>query len=77
MIGSSLVEVPLNQDVDAKCNQNIETFVTQSQQLVDTIRNNIRNIDNDIQSLRDIKNKIVSWTLQGFTTRLCIIGCSD
>lgn len=65
MIGSSLVEVQLNQDVDAKLNQNIETFVTQSHQLIDTIRNNMHNIDNDIQSLQDIKNKIVSWTLRG------------
>ena len=45
--------------------RNMDKEVKQSHTLINNIKNNISNLDNDIQSLREIKAKIASWVLRG------------
>ena len=44
---------------------NIEQFIKESDKFLETIKENLININNDINSLKEIKNDITSWKYRG------------
>ena len=65
IIGTELVEKEVVSVEDKSSSDDINSYITKSDNHIKIIKNNISHIENDIESLKEIKSKILSWKYRG------------
>lgn len=65
IIGSEIIEKEDIPDVKVDANSIINSYIIESDKHIKVIKNNIKHIENDIKSLKDIREQVLSWKYRG------------